>query len=29
MSVVAGGMSAARPQLIRAMNEQVMLDHIR
>jgi predicted NBD/HSP70 family sugar kinase len=29
VSVVAGGMSAARPQLIRAMNEQVMLDHIR
>ena len=29
MAVVAGGLSAARPQLIRAMNEQVMLDHIR
>jgi predicted NBD/HSP70 family sugar kinase len=27
--VSAGGMSAARPQLIRAMNEQVMLDYIR
>lgn len=29
MTVVAGGVSAARPQLIRAMNEQVVLDHIR
>jgi predicted NBD/HSP70 family sugar kinase len=29
VSVVSGGMSAARPQLIRAMNEQVMLDYIR
>ena len=29
MTVVSGGISAARPQLIRAMNEQVMLDHIR
>ena len=29
MTVVAGGASAARPQLIRAINEQVLLDHIR
>lgn len=29
MTVVAGGTSAARPQLIRAINEQVLLDHIR
>ena len=29
MTVVAGGASAARPQLIRAMNEQVLLEHIR
>jgi predicted NBD/HSP70 family sugar kinase len=29
VTVVAGGVSAARPQLIRAMNEQVLLDHIR
>ena len=29
MPVVNGGISAARPQLIRAMNEQVMLDFIR
>ncbi len=29
MTVVAGGTSAARPQLIRAINEQVVLDHIR
>ena len=29
MTAVSGGMSAARPQLIRAMNEQVMLDYIR
>jgi predicted NBD/HSP70 family sugar kinase len=29
VTVVAGGVSAARPQLIRAINEQVLLDHIR
>jgi predicted NBD/HSP70 family sugar kinase len=29
VTVVAGGASAARPQLIRAINEQVLLDHIR
>ncbi|WP_329476444.1 ROK family protein [Kribbella sp. NBC_01510] len=29
MTVVAGGASAARPQLIRAINEQVLLEHIR
>ena len=29
MTVVSNGMPAARPQLIRAMNEQVMLDYIR
>jgi predicted NBD/HSP70 family sugar kinase len=29
VTAVGGGLSAARPQLIRAMNEQVMLDHIR
>jgi len=29
VTVVAGGASAARPQLIRAINEQVMLEHIR
>jgi predicted NBD/HSP70 family sugar kinase len=29
VTVVAGGTSAARPQLIRAINEQVLLDHIR
>ncbi|MFC5268815.1 ROK family transcriptional regulator [Kribbella qitaiheensis] len=29
MTVVAGGGSAARPQLIRAINEKVLLDHIR
>ncbi|MDX6251202.1 MAG: hypothetical protein QOF10_4562 [Kribbellaceae bacterium] len=29
MTVVAGNASAARPQLIRAINEQVLLDHIR
>jgi predicted NBD/HSP70 family sugar kinase len=29
VTVVAGGPSAARPQLIRAINEQVLLDHIR
>ncbi|MGW6280253.1 ROK family transcriptional regulator [Kribbella sp. NPDC055071] len=29
MTVVAGGASAARPQLIRSINEQVLLDHIR
>ncbi|TCO17321.1 putative NBD/HSP70 family sugar kinase [Kribbella steppae] len=29
MTVVAGGASGARPQLIRAINEQVLLDHIR
>ncbi|HEX3816101.1 MAG TPA: ROK family protein [Mycobacteriales bacterium] len=29
MTVVARGVGAARPQLIRAMNEQVLLDHIR
>lgn len=29
MTVVAGGGSAARPRLIRAINEQVLLDHIR
>jgi predicted NBD/HSP70 family sugar kinase len=29
VTVVAGGASAARPQLIRAINEQVVLDHIR
>ncbi|GAA1645967.1 ROK family protein [Kribbella alba] len=29
MTVVAGGASAARPRLIRAINEQVLLDHIR
>ena len=29
MTVVAGGPSAARPQLIRAINEQVLLEHIR
>lgn len=29
MTVVAGGAAAARPQLIRAINEQVLLEHIR
>ncbi|GAA1575955.1 ROK family protein [Kribbella hippodromi] len=29
MTVVAGGASAARPQLIREINEQVLLDHLR
>ncbi|MGW7683219.1 ROK family transcriptional regulator [Kribbella sp. NPDC054772] len=29
MTVVAGGAAAARPQLIREINEQVLLDHIR
>ena len=29
VTVVAGGASAARPQLIRAINEQVLLEHIR
>jgi predicted NBD/HSP70 family sugar kinase len=29
VTVVAGGASAARPELIRAINEQVMLEHIR
>jgi predicted NBD/HSP70 family sugar kinase len=29
VTLVNGGVSAARPQLIRAMNEKVMLDHIR
>jgi predicted NBD/HSP70 family sugar kinase len=29
VTVVAGNASAARPQLIRAINEQVLLDHIR
>jgi predicted NBD/HSP70 family sugar kinase len=29
VTVVAGGGSAARPQLIRAINEKVLLDHIR
>jgi predicted NBD/HSP70 family sugar kinase len=29
VTVVPGGVSAARPQLIRAINEQVLLDHIR
>ena len=29
MKVVAGGRAPARPQLIRAMNEQLLLDHIR
>jgi len=29
VTVVAGGASAARPRLIRAINEQVLLDHIR
>ncbi|QNE16820.1 ROK family protein [Kribbella qitaiheensis] len=29
MTVVAGGAAAARPRLIRAINEQVLLDHIR
>ena len=29
MTVVAGGASAARPQLIRAINGEVLLDHIR
>lgn len=29
MTVVAGGASAARPQLIRAINGKVLLDHIR
>jgi predicted NBD/HSP70 family sugar kinase len=29
VTVVAGGISGARPQLIRAINEQVLLDHIR
>jgi predicted NBD/HSP70 family sugar kinase len=29
VTVVAGGASAARPQLIRSINEQVLLDHIR
>jgi predicted NBD/HSP70 family sugar kinase len=28
-SVVSGGLSAARPQLIRALNEQLLLEHIR
>src|SRR6476620_972020 len=29
VTVVAGGRAPARPQLIRAMNEQLLLDHIR
>jgi len=29
VTVVAGGAAAARPQLIRAINEQVLLEHIR
>ncbi|GAA2824020.1 ROK family protein [Kribbella solani] len=29
VTVVAGGASAARPQLIREINEQVLLDHLR
>jgi predicted NBD/HSP70 family sugar kinase len=29
VTVVAGGASAARPQLIRSINEQVLLEHIR
>jgi predicted NBD/HSP70 family sugar kinase len=29
VTVVAGGVTAARPQLIRAINEQLLLDHIR
>ena len=29
MTVVAGGRTPARPQLIRAMNEQLLLEHIR